>query len=96
MNLSIFLKVLTALSVVTDNNIAALAISLKQSLEMTANADPANVTQLNQIIAGAVCQDWTTFQEVAGFAMACLTQGQKANIPHALQQCERIALETTH
>ena len=95
MNLSIFLKVLTALSIVTDNNISGLSLGLKQSLEMTANADPSNTAQLNQIIAGAVCQDWTTFQEVVGFAMACLTKGQKANIPHALQQCERIALETT-
>jgi hypothetical protein len=95
MNLSITLKMLSALSVVTDNNISGLALALKQSLEMTAQANPSDAAQLNQIIAGSVCQDFATFQEVASFAASCLTQGQRQNVPHAVQQFERIALESS-
>lgn len=95
MNLPIELKILDALSVVTDNNVSGLALALKQALDMTATSNPANALQLNQIIAGSVCQNWTTFNELASFTAQCLTRGDKQNITHAVQQFERIALEST-
>lgn len=95
MNISIFLKILTALAVITDapdgsNPVGTQSLALRQSIEMLMR-DTANVQQMNQILAGAVCGDWATFEEVACFVAACLTQGKAANIPAAAQQFASIA-----
>lgn len=95
MNISILLKILTALAVITDcpdgvNAVGTQSLALRQSLEMLMR-DPANTQQLNQIVAQTVCEDWGTFEEVACFVAACLTQGQAANVPKAAQQFVSLA-----
>jgi hypothetical protein len=95
MNLSIFLKILQALSVVTERDpngvtMSAYALSLKQGLEIIAK-DAESAQQLDAIIASAVCNDWATFEEVGGFVAACLTQGKAANIPRATGSFQQMA-----
>lgn len=96
MNLSIFLRVLTALASITDrepntgNSVTASALQLKQSLELIAR-DPAGAQQLNQIIAQVVCNDAATFEEVGKFVAVCLTWGKAAKIPDAIAQFSRMA-----
>jgi hypothetical protein len=91
MNLSIFIKVLAALANFTDLTPEALA--LKQKLELYARDVEASV-QLNRQIASSVCCDYETFNQVISFVSQCLTQGERQNIPSAVQHFERIAVES--
>jgi hypothetical protein len=95
MNLSILLKILTGLAVVTEkdpngDSVSAYALSLKQALDILSR-DPNASLQLNQIIAQCVCNDWATFEEVGQFVAACLTNGLAAKIPEALAQFNNMA-----
>lgn len=89
MNLQIFIAVLSALTNVTEqdpngNYVAASALALKQTLELLAK-DPGNAQQLNYMIASAVCNDRTAFDQVGEFVALCTTQGKRANVPQAMQ-----------
>lgn len=94
MNLSIFLRILTALVSVTERadgvSVTASAMQLKQSLELIAR-DPAAAAQLNQIIAQVVCNDAETFEEMGKFVAACLTWQKAAKIPEAVAHFQRMA-----
>jgi trehalose-6-phosphate synthase len=94
-NITILLKILSALACVTDqadgvNTVASQAIALKQSLELLMSQEPSNVQQLNNLIAGCVCNDWDTFEKVGCFVAACLTQGQAGNVPVATQHFQNM------
>lgn len=89
MNLSIFLKVLSALANVTErdangNTVTGSALALKQSLELIAK-DPNNAQHLNYLIASAVCNDRETFDATGEFVAACLSHGKRANAQQAMQ-----------
>ena len=91
MNISILIKVLEALSNLTD--LTGEALALKQKLELCAR-DPSTAAQINYGIANAVCCDWDTLNQITAFVAACLTQNNQQNIPLALQHFQRIAVES--
>ena len=90
MNNAILGKVLTAIVPVTDMGAGAVALDLKMRLDTIAK-DPNDAGQLDAMIAGAVCNDYKTFEAVAQFVALCLLQGDKNNLDMAVNKFAAIA-----
>lgn len=90
MNTQIFLSILSALMPVTDFGVSGKAIELKQCIELLTR-DPQNAMQLNQMLASAVCNDPKIFEEITTFVAACLTRGDRQQIPFAVQRFQGVA-----
>lgn len=95
MNNAILGKVLTAIVPVTDMGAGAVALDLKTRLD-TISKDPNDAVQLDNMIAGAICNDFKTFEAVAQFVALCLLQGDKNNLDMAVNKFAAIARAATY
>ena len=64
---------------------------LKQKLEIVLSRDPEAAAQINRALAQSACNDWQSFESIAGFVAQCLTQGKSQMLPQALSTFQGIA-----